>query len=148
MNWTFLVPLLDLPFPTYNVLRMALEEGSQERSKQINFIEQLVRSHGFVNDNSRGQNVVVKMSDNDFASLLVYPSFFIEPVSMVEVFLKNGNNTCFLLQWKWTAAEGTNFLYWNPIQSPDGWSWERYEGDYYQARAAFMDKFQSMLNSL
>lgn len=150
MNWTFLVPLLELPFPIYNVLRMALEDKSDERSKQINFMEQLVSRHGFFNDNINDQKIVVKISNHDFARRLkvVIPSFFRETVSIVEVFLKNGNDTCFLLQWKWRADEGTNFLYWNPVQSPDGWSWKQCNGDYYQARAAFMDKFQSIINCL
>lgn len=147
MDWTFLVPLLDLPFPIYNVLRMALEENS-ERLKQINFIEQLVSCHGF-SSGSFSKNSVVRMSNNDFARRLeVVRSFFGETVSTVDVYLKNENDTCLKLEWNWTFNLDTYFMYWNPIQSPDGWSWRRFEGDYYQARAAFMDKFQSMLNSL
>lgn len=155
MDWTFLVPLLHLPFPIYNSLIWVLQICcGPEPPKQLNFLNKLVSEFGFVSGSLVRRGCYIKPSARDpnmYISVKLKSSGppWASPWAYqgVEVTLNQSSRAGCLKQinWFWTVDTKPIFLFWD--QSCPSATMRILEGDYYQSRAAFMNIFASILDS-
>ena len=159
-NWEFLILLLDLPFPIYNALIWVLQICCEpEPTKQLNFLNKLVSEFGFVSSQNytghfvrRGCYVKPSARDPNMHISVQLESNGPDPAwayQRVIVTLNQSRNRMKCLKqinWHWKEDGRSIFLFWD--RSCPFSTMRRFEGDYYQSRAAFMETFASILESL
>lgn len=159
MDWKFLILLLDLSFPIYNSLIWVLQICYEsEPTKQLNFLNKLVSEFGFdssQNDTGnsvrRGCYVKTSAQDPNMQISVILESSGPDPIAWayqrVIVNLNQSPKGCLKqINWHWKEDANPFFLFWD--RSCPFFTMKRFKGDYYESRAAFMESFASILDSL